>query len=155
MTFRYAPPEAGGDSAVPMRARRSAVRSVMSTWFRPSLALLWRVPLFLVLVVAGLWFAFRGLVHLAFIFDAHPVGTFIFAPALLPFAALPALSFLFSIRTLAWSWNSHDLSPGQRSLVTGGAPVAALLVAEVIDLIQINMIKFMGVHLPRLPLDPY
>ncbi len=154
MTFRAVPPARdGGDVRSP--ARRSAVRSVMGTWFRPSLALLWRVPLFFVLVVMGVWFAFRGLVHLAFIFDAHPIGTFIFAPALLPFAALPALSFLFSIRTLAWSWNSDDLSPGQRSLVTGGAPLAALLVAEIVDLIQINLIRLMGVHLPRLPLDPY
>ncbi len=154
MTSRAVPPARDGGDARRL-GRRSAVRSVMGTWFRPSFALLWRVPLFLVLVVMGLWFAFRGLVHLAFIFDAHPIGTFIFAPALLPFAALPALSFLFSIRTLAWSWNSDDLSPGQRSLVTGGAPVAALLVAEVVDLIQINLIRLMGVHLPRLPLDPY
>ena len=154
MTFRAVPPAPGGSPASPP-ARRPVVRSVVGTWFRPGLALLWRVPLFLVLVVLGLWFAFRGLVHLAFIFDAHPVGTFIFAPALLPFAALPALCFLFSIRTLAWSWNSDDLSPGQRNLVTGGAPLAALLAAEVIDLVQINLIKFMGVSLPRLPLDPY
>ena len=151
MTFRAAPPV----RQEPVVARRATVRSVIGTWFRPSLALIWRVPLFLVLVVLGLWFAFRGLVHLAFLFDAHPVGTFVFAPALLPFAALPAFCFLFSIRTLARTWNSDDLSSGQRNLVTGGAPLAALLVAEMVDLIQINLIRMIGVHLPRLPLDPY
>jgi len=63
----------------------------MGWWFRPSASLIWRVPLFFVLGILATWFAFRGLVHLAFIFDSHPIGTFIFAPALLPFAALPAL----------------------------------------------------------------
>src|SRR5205809_6742967 len=85
---------------------RSPVRSVAGWWFRLSPSLIWRAPLFLVLVVLGLWFAFLGLVHLAFIFDKHPLATFIFAPALLPFAALPALCFLYCLRGLAWVWRN-------------------------------------------------
>jgi len=131
------------------------VRSVAGWWFRPSPSLIWRAPLFLLLVVVGVWFAFLGLVHLAFIFDRHPVATFIFAPALLPFAALPALCFLYCLRGLAWVWRNPNLSPGQKNLAAGGAPLAALLLAEVLDVLQINLIHLIGVHLPRLPFDPF
>jgi hypothetical protein len=127
----------------------------MGWWFRPGFSLLWRVPLFLALVLLGIWFAFRGLVHLAFIFDRHPVATFVFAPALLPFAALPALCFLYCLRALAWVWRNPNLSPGQKNLAVGGAPLVALFLAEMLDVLQINLIHLIGIPLPRLPFDPY
>ena len=143
-----------------MAARASGLQTAaqpraLRQWFAPGASLLWRLPLLLVLAALSLWFAFRGLVHLAFLFDAHPIGTFIFAPALLPFAALPALCFLGVIRVLPRIWRDRTLSSGRKSLAIAGGPLAALLAAQVIDLVQTNMIKLMGIRLPRLPLDPY
>src|SRR5689334_9859788 len=146
------PPPA--QSSLPPAARRSVARSIVSWWFRPGWSLVWRVPLFLVLIVLCAWFGFRGLVHLAFIFDANPLLTFVFAPALLPFAALPALCFIFCLRGMAWVWRNPDLSPGKKNLASGGAPLVALFLAQVLDLVQINLIRLMGIHLPRLPFDP-
>jgi hypothetical protein len=137
------------------RPSASPVRSVAGWWLRPGLSLVWRVPLFLLLGALGMWFVFLGLVHVAFIFDRHPFATFIFAPALLPFAALPALCFLFCLRGVAWAWRNPDFSPGQKNLAAGGGPLVAFLLAELLDAIQVNMIHFIGIHLPRLPLDPY
>jgi hypothetical protein len=118
-------------------------------------SLIWRLPLLLLLVALGLWFGFRGLVHLAFLFDAHPVGTFLFAPALLPFAASPALCFLLYARLLPAYWRTRGASSGRRLLAAAGGPVAACFSAQMLDLVQINLIRLMGIPLPRLPFDPY
>jgi hypothetical protein len=128
---------------------------VLRLWLAPGVSLLWRLPLFLLLTALAAWFAFRGLVHLAFLFEAHPIGTFIFAPALLPFAALPAVCFVLVMRFLPRIWLDRALSVGRKVLAVAGGPLAALFVAQLIDLVHINMIKLMGIQLPRLPLDPY
>ena len=117
--------------------------------------MLWRVPLFLLVVVLVVLFGFLGLVRLSFLFVAHPVATFVFAPALLPFAALPAICFLVCLRVVVWAWRNDDLTPGQKQLATGGAPLAAYLLAQVINIVQVNLIRMMGIGLPRLPLDPF
>jgi hypothetical protein len=124
-------------------------------WLAPGVSLIWRFPLLVALALLSLLYAFRGLVHLAFLFEAHPIGTFLFAPALLPFAAFPAICFLLVIRVLPGVWRDRSLSPGRKSLAVAGGPLAAHLAAWVLDLVQINMIKLMGIALPRLPLDPY
>lgn len=127
----------------------------MGWWFRPGASLLWRVPLFLLLIALLAWFAFLGLVHLAFIFDRHPFATFLFAPALLPFAALPALCFLYCLRGMVWVWRHPDVTPGQRNLAAGGGPIVAFLLAEFLNLLQVNLIHWIGIALPRLPFDPF
>ena len=117
--------------------------------------MLWRVPLFLALLAGGLWFAFLGLVHLAFVFVTNELLTFIFAPALLPFAALPAICFLLCVRAIAWIWRNDAYTPGQKQLAAGGGPILAYVLAQTLDLIQVNLIRMMGIALPRLPLDPF
>jgi hypothetical protein len=47
------------------------------------------------------------------------------------------------------------LSAGRKVLTIVGGLLAALLAAQLIDLVQTNLIKLMGISLPRLPLDPY
>jgi hypothetical protein len=136
-------------------AGRPTVGYTLGQWFALGPSLLWRVPLLLVMVALTAWFAFRGLVHLAFLFVEHPIGTFLFAPALLPFAALPAICFLVVIRVLPRVWLDPSIGAGRKALAVAGGPLAALLVAQFLDLVQINALKLMGIALPRLPLDPY
>lgn len=124
-------------------------------WLAPAWSLLWRLPLLFALSLLCAWFAFRGLVHLAFLFDARPILTFLFAPVLLPFAALPAFCFWFYIRALPGFWRQRALPDFRRALALAGGSVGALLLALIADLVQINLIRLMGVRLPRLPLDPY
>jgi hypothetical protein len=115
----------------------------------------WRIPLLLLLSLLAAWYAFRGLVHLAFLFTAHPVATFLFAPALLPFAALPAGCLLGCARLIPAIWSNTATGGGRRVALTAGAPPVALVLAQFIDLVQMNLIRMMGIALPRLPLDPY
>jgi hypothetical protein len=128
--------------------------SALGWWLAPAGSLLWRVPLLLVLSALTVWFALRALVHLAFLFDRHPVSTFLLAPLLMPFAAIPALCFLLLIRTVPRLWRRGNLSPGQRGLLVAGGPLVALVLAVMVDLLHINLLRLAGIPLPRLPLDP-
>jgi hypothetical protein len=144
-----------------MASRRASPRgkdgptSTLAWWFRPSPALLWRLPLIVVAAVLAAWYAFRGLVHLAFLFDAYPVVTFLVAPVALPFGAAPALCFVAVIVGLPALWRRQRWSRERLALVTLASPFVALIAAQMLDLIQINIIRMIGIPLPRLPLDPY
>jgi hypothetical protein len=100
------------------------------------------------------WFALRGLVHMAFLFERHPVGTFLLAPLLMPFGAVPALCFFLLIGRVPRMWRAGTLSPGQRALLLVGGPLLALAVAVMVDLLHINLLRLAGIPLPRLPFDP-
>jgi hypothetical protein len=101
------------------------------------------------------WYGFRGLVHMAFLFVEQPLLSFVFAFALLPFAAVPALCFLGVVRYAPRYWRAGGASAGRLALMTAGAVVVALIVAVMVDLLHINLLRLMGIALPRLPLDPY
>jgi hypothetical protein len=130
-----------------------AERAGLRWWLGLDAGILWRVPLLVVLVILLVVFAFHGLVHLAFLFTAHPIGTFLFAPALLPFAFLPAGCFLFGIRWMPRVWRRGAYSSGQRIAITGLGPLVAFVVALVINQVQFNLVRLMGIPLPRLPFD--
>jgi hypothetical protein len=130
-------------------------RSAYSWWLAPSLSLLWRGPVLLLLLVLTAWFTFRALVHMAFLFDKHPFGTFLFAPVLLPFGALPPACFVAVISYVPRLWRSGTLSAGQCALLFIAGPVVALVLAVMLDLVHINLLRMAGIPLPRLPLDPY
>ena len=130
-------------------------QAVLRWWLAPAAGLLWRVPLLVLLCAGTVMYGFRGLVHLAFCFDHYPFGTFLLAPALLPFAALPALCFYVCIRWLPHLWRQYATGGGRRALLAAGTPIGALLLAQLVDLVQVNLLLLTGVHLPRLPLDPY
>ena len=125
----------------------------LAWWLTPSAALIWRLPLLLVVATLGLWFVFRGLVKLAFIFDASAVVSFIFAPIFLPAAALPALCFLFLIRALPVLWQDAGASLARKLTWTVVSLPVALLLAIAIDLIETVAILRFGIRLPRLPLE--
>ncbi|HEX2036447.1 MAG TPA: hypothetical protein VHS99_19865 [Chloroflexota bacterium] len=135
--------------------RRGAPRqdAGLSWWLVGAASIVWRLPVLLLLVALGAWFAFRALVHMAFLFDSQPFVTFLLAPLLMPFAALPAACFYVLIRFLPRLW--RRLSPGQRVLIVVGAPCVALVAAVMVDLLHINLLRMAGIRLPRLPFDPY
>ncbi len=117
-------------------------------------SLLWRLPVLLVLAVLTAWFGFRALVHMAFLFDRYPFGTFLLAPVLMPFAALPPLCFVALIVYVPRLWRAGALSPAWLGFLALGGPVVALAVAMMIDLLHINLLRLSAVPLPRLPFDP-
>lgn len=140
-------------------ARRSGrpprARSVtwLSWWVSPSPSLVWRLPLLLVFAILGAWFVFRGLVRMAFIFDASALLSFLFAPILLPLAALPAICFWLALRTLPRVWRDPAVNGGTKTLNTVLILPATLLVATFVDLIESVAVLRMGIRLPRLPFD--
>lgn len=140
---------AGGLRAGPQKT------SALSWWMPFALSLLWRLPVLLVLAVFTAWFGFRALVHMAFLFDRHPLGTFLLAPVLMPFAAVPPLCFVALIAYIPRQWRAGALSPARLGLLALIGPVLALLAAVMVDLIHINLLRMWSVPLPRLPFDPY
>jgi hypothetical protein len=130
-------------------------QSAIGWWLAPQLAVVWRAPILLLLSGLGLWYAFRGLVHLAFFAVLHLQLSFLLAPLLLPFAAIPAACFYFLIQRLPRVWRSDSQSLRRLILTTLGWLVAGFLLAQVVDLVQIDLMRLMGIALPRLPLDPY
>ncbi|MGH2355854.1 MAG: hypothetical protein ACRDJN_29950 [Chloroflexota bacterium] len=139
----------GGLRAAPRK------ESALSWWLAPAVALLWRLPLLLILGVLTIWYGFRGLAHLAFLFDRYPFITFLFAFALLPFAAAPAYCFYALIQYVPRLQRAGMLPAGRLALVAVGGPVVAFILAVMIDLVQMNLLRIMDVPPPRLPFDPY
>jgi hypothetical protein len=140
---------AGGVHAGPRK------KTALSWWLAWGGSLLWRVPELLLLTVLAVWFGFRALVHMAFLFDRYPFGTFLLAPVLMPFAALPAGCFVALIQFVPRLWRSGSLTTGWYVFLVVCGPVIALLLAVMIDLLHINLLRLSSVPLPRLPLDPY
>ena len=140
---------AGGISAGPRKA------SALSWWLAPRLTLLWRAPELAALTVLATWFGFRALVHMAFLFDRHPLGTFLLAPALMPFAVVPAWCFIALIVYVPRFARAGTLSTGWYVFLVTAGPFVALLLAIMVDLLHINLLRLSGVPLPRLPFDPY
>jgi hypothetical protein len=123
-------------------------------WVMPSASIIWRVPLLLALAALFALYVFRGLVHLAFLFDANQLVTFIFAPILLPLAALPAGCFYFAARRLPSIWRNPAVAGvGRRALEALLALPLSLLAALFIDLVEVVAVLRLGIRLPRLPLD--
>ncbi|HVG96458.1 MAG TPA: hypothetical protein VNK05_06150 [Chloroflexota bacterium] len=129
--------------------------SALSWWLAPKLTLLWRLPELVLLTVLATWFGFRALVHMAFLFDRYPLGTFLLAPALMPFAAVPAGCFIALIVYVPRLHRAGALSTGWYVFLVTAGPLIALLLAIMIDLLHINLLRLAGVPLPRLPFDPY
>jgi hypothetical protein len=138
----------------PKRPVPSPQQGWFTWWVSPGVSLLWRIPLFLLLAAFFALYIFRGLVHMAFLFDANQLITFIFAPILLPLAALPAGCFYFVARRLPRIWrNPAFASVGRRTLEAVASLPVALLAAVFIDLIEVIAVLRLGIRLPRLPLD--
>ena len=129
--------------------------SALAWWLALSPSLAWRLPLFLILAAGGALYAFRALAHLSFLVVSNLLVTFLAAPLLLPFAAVPALCFLLLIRLLPHLWRRGALSAGRRALLTAVAPLASFILAYVVDFLQIVMLQQLGTRVPRLPFDPY
>jgi hypothetical protein len=129
--------------------------SALSWWLAPAVSLLWRFPVLLVLGLCTAWFGFRALVHLSFTFLQYPIWTFLLAPLLMPFAALPPGCFLALIVYVPRLWRAGTLSRGQKALLLTAGPLVALFLAIMLDLLHINLMRLSGVPVARLPLDPY
>ena len=129
--------------------------SALSWWLALGVSLLWRFPLLLLLGLLTAWFGFRALVHLSFTFLQYPIGTFLLAPVLMPFAALPPGCFLALIVYVPRLWRAGTLSGVQKTLLLTAGPVIALFLAIMLDLLHINLMRLSGVPVPRLPFDPY
>jgi hypothetical protein len=111
--------------------------------------------LLLVVGMLVLAFGFRGLVKLAFIFDASPLVSFLLAPALLPAAALPALCLLYVVFLLPYLWQRDDIPLIRKVFATVAALPVAFVIAVLLDLIETILLLRMGIRLPRLPLEFY
>ena len=133
--------------------RRAQRPSVFGWWLRWGAGIVWRLPVLPVVTAVGVWYAFLGLVHLAFLFNAHQLATFIFAPAILPFVFAPALCFYAYLRFLPAAWRSDSITPGTRIAIAGLGPLVALVVAQLLLFIQVSALRAMGIALPRLPFD--
>ena len=129
--------------------------SALSWWLAPEVSLLWRLPLLVVLGLLTVWFGFRALVHLSFTFLQYPIWTFLLAPLLMPFAALPPGCFLALIVYVPRLWRAGTLSRGQKALLLTAGPLVALFLAIMLDLLHINLMRLSGVPVVRLPFDPY
>jgi hypothetical protein len=130
----------------PPAARRT---SWFSWWVTPSVALAWRLPLFSAFALAGGWYLFRGLVRMAFMFDASALLSFLFAPLLLPLAALPAACFYFAVRLLPRIWRDARIGSGTKSLNTVVMLPASLVLAAFVDVIETSIMVAMRVPMPN------
>jgi hypothetical protein len=121
----------------------------------PSPSLTWRLPLLALVVALLAWYGFRGLVRMAFIYDANAIVSFLLAPVLLPLMALPALCFYLLLRLLPMVWRDDATPPGRKVLNTLASLPASLLLAAFLDLVEIIVILRLGIRLPRLWFDPF
>jgi hypothetical protein len=134
---------------------RRHARTWIRWWIGPGPSLAWRLPLLAAVAVLLGWYAFRGLVRMAFIFDASPIISFLLAPVLLPLMALPALCFYLLLRVLPQVWRDAGTPAGRKAVNTLASLPAALLLAAFVDLLEIVAILRLGIRLPRLPFDPF
>jgi hypothetical protein len=122
-------------------------------WVALSPQLAWRVPLLAVFALIGGWYLFRGLVRMAFIFDASAVISFLLAPLLLPLAALPAACFYLAARLIPRIWRDARIGGGTKALNTVVLIPAAVLLAAFTDVVETSALLSLGVRLPTLLLQ--
>ena len=132
----------------PRPARSDRPASWFGWWVAPSAALLWRVPLLSLFALAGGWYLFRGLVRMAFIFDASAVIAFLLAPLLLPLAALPAACFYFAVRLVPRIWRDPRISGGTKSLNTVVLLPASIVLAAFVDVVETAIMLGLRVPMP-------
>ncbi|HEU5316638.1 MAG TPA: hypothetical protein VFX49_11050 [Chloroflexota bacterium] len=132
---------------------RSRRTGWFSWWVALGPTLVWRLPLLLAFALLGFWFVFRGLVRMSFIFAANQVLSFVFAPLLLPLAALPAICVYLALRTLPRVWREATTNDGTKTLNTVLIFPVTLLVATFVDFVETVAVLRMGIRLPRLPFD--
>ena len=136
------------------RDGRPARATRRSTWFgwwvalSPQLA--WRIPVLALFALIGGWYLFRGLVRMAFIFDASAVVSFLLAPLLLPLAALPAACFYFAARLIPRVWRDARIGGGTKALNTLVLLPATVLLAAFIDAVETGALTALGIRLPLL-----
>ena len=115
-------------------------------WVALSPQLAWRVPLLAVFALIGGWYLFRGLVRMAFIFDASAVIAFLLAPLLLPLAALPAACFYFAVRLVPRIWRDPRIAGATKTLNTVVLLPASIVLAAFIDVVETAIM--LGLHVP-------
>ena len=122
-------------------------------WVALGPSLVWRLPLLGAFALLGAWFIFRGLVRMSFIFAANQVLSFLFAPILLPLAALPAICVWYALRSLPRVWRETTTGGSTKTLNTVLILPVTLLVATFVDFVESVAVLRMGIRLPRLPFD--
>ena len=122
-------------------------------WVALSPHLVWRLPLLGVFGLVGAWYLFRGLVRMAFIFDASAVISFLLAPLLLPLAALPAACVYFAVRLLPRIWRDARIGGGTKTLNTTVLLPAAALLAAFSDVVETSVLLQMRIPMPTLLLQ--
>jgi hypothetical protein len=135
------------------RARSVRPATWFSWWVALSPQLAWRVPVLAVFGLIGGWYLFRGLVRMAFIFDASAVISFLLAPLLLPLAALPAACFYLAARLIPRIWRDARIGGGTKALNTVVLIPAAVLLAAFTDVVETSALLSLGVRLPTLLLQ--
>ena len=135
------------------RARPIRPPTWFGWWVALSPQLAWRVPLLAVFALIGGWYLFRGLVRMAFIFDASAVISFLLAPLLLPLAALPAACFYLAARLIPRIWRDARIGGGTKALNTVVLVPAAVLLAAFTDVVETSALLSLGVRLPTLLLQ--
>jgi hypothetical protein len=131
------------------RGRRgSSSLGWFSWWTAGGVSLLLRLPALLIFAVLVGWYVFRGLVRMAFIFDANALLSFLLAPILLPAAALPAICTWLILRLLPRIWRDATILTSRKVVNTIALIPAAVLVAVVIDRLENFGLYWMGLRLP-------
>ena len=111
---------------------------------------MWRLPLLVTFALIGGWYIFRGLVRMAFIFDANAIGSFLLAPLLLPLAALPAACFWFALRILPRVWRDPRIGAPTKALNTVAMLPATTLLAAFLDVIETMALVQLRIPMPGL-----
>ena len=145
MTLQARP---GRETRAPRPPRADRPASWFGWWVAPSAALLWRVPLLSLFALTGGWYLFRGLVRMAFIFDASAVIAFLLAPLLLPLAALPAACFYFAARLVPRIWRDPRIAGATKTLNTFVLLPASIVLAAFIDVVETSIMLGLRVPLP-------
>ena len=140
----------GRDAPTAGRPRAGGSTTWFSWWVAASPHLVWRIPLLAAFALAGSWYLFRGLVRMAFVFDASAVVSFLLAPLLLPLAAVPAACFYFAARLIPRVWRDARIGSGTKALNTVVLLPAAVLLAAFTDVVETSALIQFGIRLPTL-----
>ena len=135
-------------SRPPRPPRSSRPLTWFSWWVALSPGLAWRLPLLGAFALVGGWYVFRGLVRMAFLFDASAVISFLLAPLLLPLAALPAACFYFAVRLMPRIWRDARIGAGTKTLNTVVLLPASMVLAAFIDVVETAIMAGLRIPLP-------